>query len=345
MKKLISISLVSIILLSINSSANAQGLHFSQFFNTPMLLNPSNTGLLNDSDYRIGANYRNQNSTVPVPYNTYSGFADFTIQKKKRETNWLGVGVAAWSDDAGDANLKMTNLQASLAYHILTSDNTMWSIGSSAAYVNRRVNLDKLTFIEQWDEFSFNNDLPNKEQIAQGNINYMDINFGASFAYFNNEKNFVRISAGVQHINQPKETFLNGNTRLGIRPNLGIQGIFKTSENAIFEPSLYYASQKKASEIVGGGFYRLNLNRGGMYYNVNGDNHLLVGAFYRYKDALIPFLGYKYKDGTLSITYDVTMSRQSIANSRAGGLEISLIYNSAYDAARGRSNTYDCPRF
>jgi type IX secretion system PorP/SprF family membrane protein len=323
----------------------AQGLHFSQFYNAPLLTNPSNTGLLPSEEYRVGVNYRDQYNKVPVPYKTYSAFGDFTLMRKKNETNWLGVGFAIFSDDAGGASLKLTNLQASLAYHIQTSDNTMWSIGASGANVNRRINFDKLTFDEQWDEFSFNNDLPNRENVNQGSINYLDINGGASFAYYNNQKTFIRVSAGASHINAPTETFLGVKNRLGIRPNLSVAGVFKTSNNTIFEPSAYYTSQKKASELVMGAFYRINMNRGGMDYNLNGDNHLLLGTFYRWGDAVIPKVGYKYKDFTLTTTYDFTISRLSVANSRAGGLELSLIYSSLYGGKGERNNTYNCPRF
>ena len=54
----------------------AQDLHFSQFFNSPLVTNPANTGFIPDADYRIGANYRNQwSSVMSVPYKTVSAFA------------------------------------------------------------------------------------------------------------------------------------------------------------------------------------------------------------------------------------------------------------------------------
>ena len=35
--------------------SNAQDLHFSQYFNAPILVNPANTGFNPDNDSRIGA--------------------------------------------------------------------------------------------------------------------------------------------------------------------------------------------------------------------------------------------------------------------------------------------------
>lgn len=56
--KLIRIFLACSLLFANN--AFAQDLHFSQFFNAPLLTNPANTGFIPEGDYRIGFNIRNQ---------------------------------------------------------------------------------------------------------------------------------------------------------------------------------------------------------------------------------------------------------------------------------------------
>ena len=93
-----------------SSLVHAQDLHFSQYYNAPMLLNPANTGLLQDKDWRAGLQYRNQGGTIPVPYNTFSAFADFGLLRNKWETSWLGAGLAVWRDVAGNGNLALTKL-------------------------------------------------------------------------------------------------------------------------------------------------------------------------------------------------------------------------------------------
>src|ERR671917_454749 len=53
----------------------SQDLHFSQWFNSPLTTNPANTGFIPDADYRVGANYRNQwSSVMTVPYKTMSAY-------------------------------------------------------------------------------------------------------------------------------------------------------------------------------------------------------------------------------------------------------------------------------
>ncbi len=71
MKVCIKIFFFFLISSSFIQNGIGQDLHFSQFFNNPLLTNPANTGFIPDADYRLGASYRNQYSNImAVPYNT-----------------------------------------------------------------------------------------------------------------------------------------------------------------------------------------------------------------------------------------------------------------------------------
>src|SRR4249919_3861817 len=93
---------------------NAQDLHFSQWFNEPLLTNPANTGFIPDADYRLGASYRNQWSNVmTVPYKTTSLFGDAQLFRDKLENGWLGLGGVILSDVAGSGSLRSTKVYGS----------------------------------------------------------------------------------------------------------------------------------------------------------------------------------------------------------------------------------------
>ena len=81
------------VMLLMQQQSIAQSIHFSQYYNAPMLLNPANTALMPENDYRLGINYRNQWASIPVPYNTFSAFADFQAFHKETSDNWLGLGL------------------------------------------------------------------------------------------------------------------------------------------------------------------------------------------------------------------------------------------------------------
>src|SRR5436305_9027483 len=95
----------------LTSLLNAQDLHFSQFFNSPLTTNPANTGFIPDADYRIGANYRNQYSTImTVPYKTMSIFGDAQVFRDRIDNGWMGLGGVILRDVAGSGKLTSTKV-------------------------------------------------------------------------------------------------------------------------------------------------------------------------------------------------------------------------------------------
>lgn len=315
-----------------------QGMHFSQFYNAPLLLNPAHTGLHRNGDLRAGINYRSQWLTVPVPYSTVSAFADFGINKGN-EGNWLGVGIAFWQDRAGDGDLSLTKVQANLAYHIITSDNSTLSMGMSGAYAQRSVDFSKLTFERQWDEFSFNTSTSNGENFLRQSTTFADLGVGAVYNYYNQDNFSLKISAAAIHINRPLESFYGESNKLGIRPLIQIEGIYKASSSFIITPSIYYTSQKKASELVLGSLYGINVNS-----TASMANEFILGTHYRLNDAIIGSIGYRYNHYQVMVSYDHTISDFQRANQSIGAFEFSIIMERPY---QGENNmqAFACPRF
>ncbi|MBM3440730.1 MAG: type IX secretion system membrane protein PorP/SprF, partial [Bacteroidetes bacterium] len=93
-------------LILVCTNAAAQDLHFSQFMNSPLTTNPANAGFIPEADYRIGANYRQQWTSIPVPYKTISVWGDVQVFRNRFENGWMGVGGVILSDVAGRGNLR-----------------------------------------------------------------------------------------------------------------------------------------------------------------------------------------------------------------------------------------------
>src|ERR1700721_965339 len=88
---------------------SAQDLHFSQWFNSPLLTNPANTGFIPDADYRLGANYRNQwSSVMSEPYQTMSVWGDAQVFRDRIQNGWMGLGGVILKDQAGGGPLTFT---------------------------------------------------------------------------------------------------------------------------------------------------------------------------------------------------------------------------------------------
>src|SRR6476661_4653927 len=115
--KLFQIPIVLCCLLAVHA-VHAQDLHFSQFFNSPLVTNPANTGFIPEGDYRLGVNYRNQWASITAfPYKTMSAFGDVQVMPNQENTGWLGVGGLILRDVAGTGSLTSTKIYGSVAYH------------------------------------------------------------------------------------------------------------------------------------------------------------------------------------------------------------------------------------
>jgi len=322
------------------AGALAQGMHFSQYYNAPMLLNPANTALMADNDYRVGANYRNQWASIPVPYRTMSAYADFQAMRNSELSNWLGVGVAFFNDKAGAGDLSLSRTEAFVAYHLQLGYKSMLSAGLSGAYVQRSVDFSKLTFDMQWDGFSFNGSLPNGEQGGIAKTSFMDVGAGLNYAYYPNDNVYLKIGFGLAHINQPRESFYSMINRMGMRPTGNIDLVLRANSTFIVNPSVYYTNQKTASELVYGSLFQFWTGGEGTQ-----STQLIIGAFHRWNEAVIGTFGYEWGGLRLMSSYDFTVSKLSPYNNGQGALEFAVRYQGFYGSGGSARHLYNCPRF
>lgn len=322
--------------------ALAQGIHFSQYYNAPMLTNPANTALMPDNDYRVGANYRSQWASVPVPYHTFSAYADFGAMRTRNETNWLGFGVALFNDKAGNGDLALTKMEGFAAYHQLLGASSMVSAGISGGYVQRSVDFSKLTFNRQWDGFSFDGNLPSGEVPGMRKSAYLDVGAGVNYAYFPNDAVYMKIGVGAAHLNSPNETFYGIKNNMAIRPTANVDVLLKAGRSLIVNPSVYFTTQRGAYELMYGSLFTVAI--GGKY---SGEDKLLLGAYHRLGDAIVATAGFEWGSMRLMMSYDITISQLSPYNNHAGAFEVGVKWEGVYG---GRGNpmgrkSYNCPRF
>src|SRR5215210_657350 len=215
------------------STLYAQDLHFSQFFNSPLSTNPANTGFIPDGDYRLGANFRDQwSSIMSVPYKTMSAFADVQVMKNRDQTGWVGLGGLVLRDVAGSGNLTSTKLYGSVAYHQMLGYSSLLSLGFNVGYANKRINTSNLKFPDQFDGKFFDNKLPTAAILDRNNINYLDLHVGMNYAYFPTTNVYLNGGFSAQHVNRPNESFfmndaLKSGTRVPIRYTGFLNGSFK----------------------------------------------------------------------------------------------------------------------
>ncbi len=318
-----------------------QDIHYSQYYNAPLTINPSYTGSF-DGDYRVGANYRQQWRSVTVPYRTLSAFADISLLSRHHKSSFPSFGLNMIRDKAGDGNLSVTKLFGSFAYHIAFNHrrDQILTLGIQGGYVQKSLDWQFLYFNSQWNEQQFDQNLPSEENNSTAKIGYPDFSVGANFSNVVNRHTNYYAGIAVYHMARSQESFYGMDNQPGLRPVLNGGLNFTVGQALQLHPSFEYMNQKKASELVLGSLmsYDLGENSG------NGFDKLYAGVFYRVKDALIPVIGYGYGNWKLTINYDINMSELTPFSNGRGAWEISLIYTGLYNKL-ARTIIMPCPRF
>jgi type IX secretion system PorP/SprF family membrane protein len=330
--------LCSILVLSICFSANAQDPHFSQFFASPLTLNPAFTGKF-DGEWRLAMNHRDQWPSIPKAYVTSSASIDFGIMKNKLPNgDVFGIGFSALTDASANGQLKLNFGSASVSYHKALDENGYNTIGAGfqGTYSNLTLDEGKLTFESMLQANGFT-DFSKKEVLVNGNNqSYFDMNAGVLFSGSTNGNNNYYAGVSVYHVNRPKVGFKDANYQLASRLTAHAGGTFPLTDVLNVNASVIHQIQAKASETTLGA---------ALSYNVNGDevnpSNVYTGSWLRFNDAVIPYIGLEVKGLRIGASYDVNVSSLKSATASRGGSEFSIIYIKR----KSETKSIPCPRF
>ena len=127
------------------------------------------------------------------------------------------------------------------------------------------------------------------------------------------------------HLNRPKQTFLEDEHQV-IPLRKVIHANFETQLNdkVVFNANGIYQFQLQAKYYSIGGLI-------GYDFGTTESMHLNAGLWYWSKNALIPYLGFAYKNLQIGLSYDWTISKLRQATPRPKTFEISLILRGIKD--------------
>ncbi len=326
MKKIILIS----ILISVAKFGLAQDIHFSQFQETPLQLNPSFAGGFS-GDQRVILNYRNQWASMGSPFTTYDISFDTKIRTKSKKS-YLGLGFFIFKDNAGDLNMGTLQANLNIAGHVAINDNQTISAGIMGGFVQRSINASSAQWGSQFNGTVFDNSLPQGSYNFQ-NFSYVDLSGGLSWFYVrnastlsSNDNLWARVGISVSHFTNPKQSFYtNQIDRVGMKPLFFTQmHIGLTNTNLALRPQLMWAQEVKQSELTIGTLFRYTLSESSKYTKLKNNSAISLGILYRVNDAFIPVLNFEYQSFSLGVSYDYNVSKLSAGTNGSGGFEISL---------------------
>ena len=338
-----SLILVALFFISIKN-IYAQDIHFSQFFETPLLRNPALAGLFS-GDLRLQAVYRNQWNSVTIPYQTTSLSAEYKLPVGHSD-DFLTIGGELLYDKAGTVALTATDVLPVLNYHkSLSAERNMYlSAGFSAGIVQRKIDASKVTTNNQFDGNGFDQALSTGENFYNTGYLYFDGSAGLSFntQIGENVDNNMFVGVSYQHFNQSAKISFFNTPGVELIPRIVVSGGIRmsASDDSYITFHADYSKQGGSTETIGGMMYTVKLDDPTEpRYTISG------GAFIRWKDALIPVIKLEAKPMTFALSYDVNVSELKTASQGRGGFEFSMSYQKYFDKYTTSREAVRCPRF
>ncbi len=331
-KKILPLFTLCFLLFTFNSFA--QDIHFSQFNNSPLNLNPGLTGAF-IGDVRLNANQRTQWRSVTAPYSTFGFAADFnTIYNTP-----FNVGLGFYQDKAGDSEFSTLQITPSFSYTLFLGDSSQTiTAGIQPAYTQRRINYNNLQFDNQFNGLYYDASLGNNENFSNNGRDYLNIHSGISWNYNIDIRKQVAAGFAIHNLVTPKQSFFNDdNIQLHKRYTFHTNGLFRVSNKIDALPSISFMKQHQFKEIIFGGSGKYHLNKGDY-------KAVYLGIWYRNKDATYFTAELDYRNFHFGVSYDLNLSSLKVASHNRGGFEFSVIY--IFEKYRPIIKRYKaCPNF
>jgi len=323
---------------------SAQDIHFSQFFEAPLLRNPSLAGLFS-GDFRLQTVYRTQWQSVTVPFQTTSINGEFKIAVGKSE-DFLTMGGQILYDKAGTINLTSSYILPTINYHkSLSAERNMYlSLGFMGGLVQRRFDISKMTTNSQFDGINYNSGLSTGENLATPSQSYFDGTVGVSFNSQMGDDPENNLFAGIayHHFNENAKNSFYTSEFTPMTPKWVYSAGAKmaATENSYVTIHADYTQQGAYRELIAGAMltYKLDDTENPRYF-IHG------GAFMRLNDALIPVAKLEMKPLAISVSYDANISKLSAASSTRGAFELGISYQKYLSRDNSSRDAVRCPRF
>jgi type IX secretion system PorP/SprF family membrane protein len=336
--KKINILILTLVLRA--ADTHAQDPHFSQFFVSPMALNPAYAGKF-DGTYRFSGNFKKQWPLINNAFTSGAAAIDFPILGNRiPEMDTWGVGLMAINDKSGNGILNNSFYSISTAYSKSLDENGFHQItlGFQGSFASKRINLANANLEDELTAFGFTGITRENFNGNPFSINYADLNAGFMYALSTNGQNSFFIGTSIYHINRPTESFNAGNFLLNPRTTIHGGGYLPSGMNNNIHFSFMHQVQGASSETLLGGAYSM-----GFLSDADHQTEIHTGLWFRVGDAMIPYIGAEFNQLRIGISHDINLSGRTRASYARGGSELSVIYTAGKKDPLNKK--IHCPKF
>ncbi len=300
-------------------SSAAQDLHYSQFYNNPMHLSPSATGIFK-GDLRAAALYRSQWKNVPVAFETYSGSIEWKTLQRAR--NALSIGLQLQNDKAGDAGLSWLQVGANIGVVQALNQNNALSVGFGLALAQRSFDISRLTFKNQWGGDVFDPGLPTGESFIPASGLAPTLSAGLQWHFEQSDtRTKIDIGGGLAHFNKPVVSLGGIGGALPVRISCFANAYWQVQTRLDLVFINEWQQMSSAKELVFGAGIRQILTSG-----LANETSAQFTLAHRLGDAIITAVQIDRNNWTLGLSYDWNTSAFDNATRGRGGIEIAVIW-------------------
>lgn len=316
-------------------SSWAQDVHFSQFDNSPMTLNPALAGA--HSTFQGIAMYRGQYGSFTSPYKTFAASMDGQLSAGMKKANGIiGGGLNFYNDRMGNGYFAQSTVGLNVSYNLKITRFSRVALGLNTTFGQCATNPAQGQWGSQYDGTAFNASLQSGESFYAQNLTYFDVGAGLVYSYQTNvskqtnegDKGFS-VGLAAYHLNNPRFSFYNSSIQtIPVRISGFANANFAIlAANGIIQPSVCVQNQKKSLEVQYGFYYKQLLKEASTLTELEKEISFSIGFFSRFKDAFIIKSQIQYGPLSAGFAYDINTSRLSLVSNFKGGFETFLKYN------------------
>lgn len=295
-----------------------ENIHYSQFYNAPMMTNPAFCGQIGDDLFRLNGHAREQWSGINLAggtgflYSTKSFGIDLSLANKH-----LGLGLYNIIDKSGGGVYNTVKIMPTASYSFIMGDNAL-TLGGQYVYHLGQLDSKYLDFQVGGEQF-----IPS--------VSYSDFNAGINYKH-----DFYYIIANLGfsagNLMRPKQQFLKSGLAeqapLYFRTHFTVD--WELTDKLKISPGFYLGYQAATTDILAGG----NISYKYMEMGKNG-NRLILGLWARTNNgnlqAIIPKFGVQLNKLQIMASYDYDISLSKAGSSDyfkkiPNTFEISIIF-------------------
>jgi len=307
----------------------AQDPQFSQFYASPLYLNPALTGSVKCP--RVTLNYRNQWPALGSTYVTY--IASFDQQVKALEGS---LGGYIYADQQGDGAISTVNVSGIYAYTFILNRKANINWAFQVSYMQKKLNWDFI-FPDMIHPL-YGPIYPTSEVLVP--TSDVSKHFDASTGGVLSTKDYF-FGIAIHHLTQPTESFRSNDDAVLPRKytvhfgtNIPIKGIGFKKGDVMISPNILFQQQKDFQQMNWGLYLSRKGIIGGIWFRQNLSFHY---------DSFIMVLGYVKEKMKFAYSYDLTVSQ--LKNKTLGAHEVSFTFIFPCSKKKPTFRTISCPSF